>query len=129
MNRMKRIPLLFTALALMSLCACAGFSRTVYRSQLLATDTVTAAVHTYNQYLSVITNQPGANLPAIRAQQSQVYGATTDFARVQQALTVARLDYQANASDTNKAVVDVLLSTLNSQSGNIVALVRSFTGK
>ncbi len=126
---MKTAKFLLCALACLALVACAGFSRAVYNGQNLAVDAVTGAVSGYNQYLSVITNQPGANLAKIETEKAQVYGAVKDFARVQSALTAARLDYQANAADTNKTTVTVLLSTLNSQSGNIVALVKSFTGK
>lgn len=121
---MKKLIVLFTATVLL-VTACASFNRNAYNGQKLAADTVSGAIHGYNQWLSVTTNQLSVEaLGRTLQQRDAIYGQVRDFARVEKALTAARLEYAANAANTNKTAVTALLDTLDKQAVSIAQLVK-----
>lgn len=110
------------------IAGCASFNATTYNTEKLAVDTATTATHQFNQYYQTATNgATDAEVAKLNSFRDQVYTADKDMSKALTVLDAARLDYAANAADTNKTAVMIAIQAVSDQSGNIVALVKTFT--
>lgn len=115
-------------LTLLFLLGCASFPTQVYHTENTAVDTVTASVHAYNLYYAASTNGATAQATAqYNQERANVYAAVKKFQAAAKAVDQARLDYAANASNTNLTTLQAVLSTLTSQQANVITLIQQFT--
>lgn len=106
---------------------CVSFNAGTFNTEKLAVDTATAATHQFNQYYQSATNGASeADLAKLNSARDRLYAADRDLAKSLAVLDAARLEYVANAADTNKTAVTVAMETVSGQSSNIVSLVKSF---
>jgi len=122
---MKKIKSLFCIGLCAALTACASLNSTVFQAENLAADAATDATHAFNQYYHSATNNLAdkalANLESTR---TQVYAADEKLSDYLATLDGLRLAY--NSGGTNKAAVLNALVAVQSQSTNIVVLIKPF---
>jgi hypothetical protein len=107
---------------------CASFNATTFNTEKLAVDSATTATHEFNQYYQTATNgATDAQVAKLNSFRDQIYAADKDLSKALFALDAARIDYAANAADTNKTAVMAAVQTVSDQSGSIVALIKEFT--
>ena len=106
---------------------CASFNANTYNAENLAADTARASTHAFNQYYQTATNGASPEqLAKLNGYRDQVYAADQQLSKTLATVEGLRLAYVENSADTNKTAVQIGIASLSEQSGNIVALVKSF---
>jgi hypothetical protein len=109
------------------LAGCASFNANTFNAENLAADAANTATHALNQYYPTATNgATAAQIAKLTSMRDEIYAVDRDLSKALTVLNKARLDYVANAADTNKTAVIAALQTVSDQSGNIVSLVKTF---
>jgi len=127
---MKSIRLLIaTTLCIISV-GCASFSTRVFNATKTAVDVTYSSVHAFNEYYKVVsTNITTAQLQELNAKRSRIYDESRKIGFTAETTEALRLEYDRLQQDTNKTALLISLEALNSQSSNIVSLVRMFITK
>jgi hypothetical protein len=124
---MTKFKTLLSVLTIALLAGCASFNANTYNAEKLAVDTATTATHGFNQYYQSATNgASAADLAKLNSARDQIYTVDRDLSASLAVLDQARLQYVANAADTNKTAVLAAMQTVSQESSNLVSLVKTF---
>lgn len=114
---------------MMLICGCASFNATTFRSEKAAADTARGAVHAWNQYIAVASNQVSqAECVKLMQAQAQIYEASRRLGATIQVVDGLRLAYATNSANTNLTALQAGLDAVVSQGTGIAELVRTFMG-
>lgn len=106
---------------------CVSFNATVYNSEKTTADAAAAAVHAYNEWYSLQTNNAsGADIAKLNEQRDTVYDVSRKMSASLALVNSLRLAYATNSADTNKLALQSGLDALTYQSSNVVAIVHLF---
>jgi hypothetical protein len=113
--------------AALTLVACKSFDTTTFRTEKAVGDAGKGAVHAWNQYIAVASNEVSqAECIKLMQEQAQIYDASRKLGATLQVVDGLRVAYKANAANTNLTALQAALEAAGNQSGAIVELVKAF---
>ena len=125
--------LALAAVAMLAIAGCgttppAKYSTQIFNAEKLAVDSAANATSGFNLYYHTATNGVSeADLARLESARLQIYAADRDMSKAVAVLEGLRQAYVANSADTNKTALDAGLVAVQSQSSNIVGLVKQFS--
>lgn len=124
---MKSIRVLVATTLCVISVGCASFSTRVFNAEKTAVDLTYSSVHAFNEYYKAAsTNATPSELATLNSKRTAVYDASRKIGFTAETTEQLRLEYERLQQDTNKTALLISLEALNSQSSNIVSVVRMF---
>ena len=105
---------------------CASTNATLFNANNLTVDLAIGSYRAFNRYYHQKTNDLGRTTPRLENDRKFANEKKQEIGRTAQLVEQARLEYKANKTTEAEFELKALLTMLDSQGSNFVALVQSF---